>query len=194
MLIDYIDYETKNISVLKYMWKDFCSSDRYYKVKNNTTTELTLYRVVKSKLISQDFEKMKKKLDKSNKEIIKLDTKATFRQSIKKIILKPNEKIKLSCDRLPLYWVNEEGNLSSVHNVKCFAKVIFNKYEDYAENVEKEKVIVEEKKVIVKLETIVEEEEEIVEEIKEETDYEKDMNKIKNNQNTIDELLKNLLK
>jgi len=180
-----IDYEIKNVSPLKYMWKDFKLTKPYYKIKNNTSKTLILYKVEKSKHISQDFAIMEKKLRESENDIVKLTTTAKFYQTIKKIVLKPNEKFKLYLDRLPLYRMNDDGFLVSVFGIKIYGKAIF--YELKEESIEETEVIEEEEVEEIK------EEDEVVEE-KQKTDYEIDMNKIGNNLDEINNLIKNISK
>ena len=209
-----IDFEIKRPSALSLIWKDLCSKKYYYKIKNNTSKPLSLYIVKKSTQISQDYKKLGQKLKKNKDGNINLNTTVKFNQKIQKTLLNPNEKIIIYFDKLlPVYWINEETNMFyNISGFRVYEKIVFDEYDEEEEE-ESDFVSVEE----IKEELVEEIKEELVEEIKEEikeelveeiinnmieeavkesekpkTEYETGMNKIYNNFNDIDDLIKRL--
>ena len=78
-----IDYEIQNISSMKFFLKDFFGKEiRYYKIKNNTSKTLTIYKIVKSMKIKQDYKRIARKLKKSTDSKISLNTTVKFHQKI----------------------------------------------------------------------------------------------------------------
>ena len=205
-----IDYEIQKSSILSLMWKDLCNKKSYYKIKNNTKKTLTLYCCVQSTKIFQNYVNLGRKLRKKHKsDKFKLNTTVKFNQKIKKIVLKPYQKMKIYTKKLlPIYWINENDMLYSIVRFHFYEKIVFDEYEKEEVKEEEEEKYPEEKGEEVKEEEeekypeekgeelqIIEEEGEEIKypELKEnENEYEKDMNTIKNNFNDIDELIKKL--
>ena len=139
-----IYYKIKDITQFKLLLKDlFGNEKRYYKIQNNTSKTLTIYKVIKSIKIKQDYKKIARKLKKSTDSKISLNTTATFHQKIKKIVLKPYTKIKIHYERLlPLYWI-EENTLFPIEGFRTYSKIIFTEREEEHE-VEEDKEEIEE--------------------------------------------------
>ena len=205
----FIDYEIQHPRILSLVWKNLCNEKFYYKIKNNTEKTITLYRVTKSTQINQDYKKLGQILKKSKKEEYILDTTAKFNQTIEKVVLEPNSKIKINIKQqlLPVYWINEETNmLYSITGFRSYDKIVFDEYEEeelgIVEEIKEEKINKE-----IKEEKLNEESKEIVENIinniiedivkenpKPKTEYQNGMTEINNNLNDINDLIKRLSK
>ena len=151
-----IDYEIIKISSIKLFLKDLLLKKPYYKIKNNTEKTITLHCVMKSTLIKQDYKKIGKQMKKSITDEYKLKTIAKFSQKIKKIVLGPNEKIKIFYKQLlPVYWINEETNkIYSITGFRAYDKIVFDEYEEEEEEEEmkcESKFVYEEDKEIIEL-------------------------------------------
>jgi len=127
-----IDYEIQRPSTFSLILKDLSSKKNYYKIKNHTSKTLTLYCAMKSLKTRQNFKKIGRQLKKSNKEEFKLNTTIKFNLKMKKIVLGPNEKIKIYFKQLlPIYFINEETKLLfEITGFKTYEKIVFDEYEE----------------------------------------------------------------
>ncbi len=128
-----IDYEIQQPSMFSLFLKDLSFGKKlYYKIKNHTSKTLTLYCAMKSTKTRQDYKKIDEQLKKSNTEEFKLNTTIKFNLKMKKVVLGPNEKIKIYFKQLlPIYFIDEETKLLlEISGFKTYDKIVFDEYEE----------------------------------------------------------------
>jgi len=127
-----IDYEIQKPSGLSLSWKNLLNKKVYYKIKNQTSKNITLYQVEKTQLLQQDYKNIARGIYNNTEEQFNIISLKKVNLRMKKIVLEPYSKKKIYITKYsPFFWHNEDTKLLyKISELKMYEKLIFEEYDE----------------------------------------------------------------